>query len=102
MSSDHGSLIKNKNNMRAVRADLAAHPSLEGGVEEALQPVMDDVSDHQFQQLKWKEKYFKTGHVTSQSEVDDTFDEVLLNDNPKLNKDHLTTDALKKSPTTTW
>ena len=44
MSSDHESLIKNKN-MRAVRADLAARPSLEGGVEEALQPVMR-VPDH--------------------------------------------------------
>ena len=35
--------------------------------------------------------------MTSQSEVDDIFDEVLLNVDPKLNKDHLTTDALKKS-----
>ena len=46
MSSNHESLIKKKKNkMKAVRAEIEAHPSLEGGVKEALQSVID-MLDH--------------------------------------------------------
>ena len=96
MSSEHECFVKNKNNMKAVRAVFETHPSLEAGVTEAVQPVIDLLNDR-FQQLILKERYFKIGHVALQSEVDKIFDEVLLNIDSALKKDEMSQVQLKKS-----
>ena len=45
MSSEQECLVKNKNNMKAVRAVFETHPSLEAGVTVAVQPVIDLLND---------------------------------------------------------
>ena len=96
MSSDLEILVKNKNSMKAVRAEIEAHPSLGDGINHAVQPVIDFL-DHRFQQLKLKDRYFKSGHVATQPEIDEMFDEVLLNIDSTLQKNELTKADLKRS-----
>lgn len=96
MSSEHESLVKNVKTMKAVRAQIETCPDLGTGVSEAIQPVIDAL-DHRFQQLQLKDRYFKTGHVATLSEIDGMFDEIVLNVDPTLQKDGLAQVELKKS-----
>ena len=95
MDEESEKLMKNKNNMQAVRDVIKSHPALKQKIGDSLKPVTD-LLDQQFQRMKLKECQFKAADVATESEMDRMFEEVKIVDS-SLQQDSLRKKDLVKA-----
>lgn len=74
MDRESEKVMKNKNNMKAVRDVIKSHPEMKSKIEDSLKPVTD--LDERFQRMKLKERQFKSDTVATDNEMESMFEEV--------------------------
>jgi len=75
MDRESEKVMKNKNNMKAVRDVIKSHPEMKSKIEDSLKPVTD-LLDERFQRMKLKERQFKSDTVATDNEMESMFEEV--------------------------
>lgn len=95
MDEEAEKLIKNKNNMQAVRDVIKSHPAMKQKVGDSLKPVTD-LLDERFKRMKLKEYPFQVADVATESEMDHMFEEIKIVDS-SLQQDSLRKKGLVKA-----
>ena len=75
MDRESEKVMKNKNNMKAVRDVIKSHSEMKSKIEDSLKPVTD-LLDERFQWMKLKERQFKSDTVATDNEMESMFEEV--------------------------
>ena len=75
MDRESEKVMKNKNNMKAVRDVIKSHSEMKSKIEDSLKPVTD-LLDERFQWMKLKERQFKSATVATDNEMESMFEEV--------------------------
>ena len=95
MDKESEKVMKNKKNVKAVRDVIKSHPEMKSKVEGSLKPVTD-LLDERFQQMKLKERQFKSAAVATDNEMESMFEE-FKNVDSSIQPDSLRSKGLTKA-----
>ena len=79
MDDESEKLVKNDNNVKAVRETIRCHPEMQLKIDESVKPVID-LLNNRFERMKLKQRQFKSADVATEAEMESVFEEVKIID----------------------
>ena len=75
MDEESEKLVKNDNNVKAVRETIRRHPEMQMKIDASIKPVVD-LLNNRFEQMKLKQHQFRSADVATEAEMGSVFEEV--------------------------